>query len=612
MGQRGEITVFLSLVLVCILSLLLGLLESARTAGARLYLRMAADSAISSVMSQYNRNLWDMYHLLFLEFASERAIEDSFAGYFEFYTDQENLYPMKRGDVKVTELTLMQDEEAAALEEEILAYMKYRLPKAAGNLAGLAGQAADASKAGDFRKLLEVCRDTGRKTRKLEKRRLAIEKSLKQMEEFRKKALEAAGEESGGRFDRAAGKLEKEMESFSGKVDAYETELNKISEHRKQLIKPGEEMDAQASAEIHQELMAYENVEQAAARTLQEYRRMEQELSSSLDSIRYARSLLGQEEEGETDWGRVESAVEGIELPKAQGQAEIDQEKSNALDRLEELLDKDLLTLVLPEGAQVSSKKASARGIPSENQKADGTKKGGSLEQILINEYVQMYFDSFLIKSEEGGAGEELKKGKTLDYEQEYLLCGEEADRKNLKGTAERLLAVRGGLNLLYLLNSPEKRAQADGLAAAVSAGNVPVQFIVSFFILTLWAFGEAVADVRALFSGGAVPLWKSESTWKTGLEGLLSLEFLNMAAGRGEEGMEYQDYLRILAFLQNRAERNYRMMDLIQWNVRRKQADFSVEACAYEVEITAEIAQRHIFLTKEEYRGTIAAAGSY
>ena len=62
MKKRGEITVFLSLTLVCILSLFMGLLESARTAGARLYLTMAANSAMASVMSQYNRNLWDMYH----------------------------------------------------------------------------------------------------------------------------------------------------------------------------------------------------------------------------------------------------------------------------------------------------------------------------------------------------------------------------------------------------------------------------------------------------------------------------------------------------------------------------------------------------------------------
>ena len=102
MKKRGEITVFLSLTLVCILSLFMGLLESARTAGARLYLTMAANSAMASVMSQYNRNLWDMYHLLFLEYESPEAIGRSFDTYLDFYLEQENLYPMKRKSREVT------------------------------------------------------------------------------------------------------------------------------------------------------------------------------------------------------------------------------------------------------------------------------------------------------------------------------------------------------------------------------------------------------------------------------------------------------------------------------------------------------------------------------
>ena len=44
-----------------------------------------------------------------------------------------------------------------------------------------------------------------------------------------------------------------------------------------------------------------------------------------------------------------------------------------------------------------------------------------------------------------------------------------------------KLLAVRGALNLFYLLGAQDKKAQADALAAAVSAGYTPVQFILSF-----------------------------------------------------------------------------------------------------------------------------------
>ena len=132
MKKRGEITVFLSLTLVCILSLFMGLLESARTAGARLYLTMAANSAMASVMSQYNRNLWDMYHLLFLEYESPEAIGRSFDTYLDFYLEQENLYPMKRKSREVTAILNMQDHAGKPLEDGILSYVRYRLPDIAG------------------------------------------------------------------------------------------------------------------------------------------------------------------------------------------------------------------------------------------------------------------------------------------------------------------------------------------------------------------------------------------------------------------------------------------------------------------------------------------------
>ena len=64
MRHRGEVTVFLTMILVSIMTLLLVVVESARETGARLYLRMAADSSMDSVMAQYHRGLWENYRIL--------------------------------------------------------------------------------------------------------------------------------------------------------------------------------------------------------------------------------------------------------------------------------------------------------------------------------------------------------------------------------------------------------------------------------------------------------------------------------------------------------------------------------------------------------------------
>ena len=67
MREKGEVTVFLAMILVMIMTLLLVMAESARTAGQRLYLRVASNSAMESLMAQYHRSLWNEYRILGLE-----------------------------------------------------------------------------------------------------------------------------------------------------------------------------------------------------------------------------------------------------------------------------------------------------------------------------------------------------------------------------------------------------------------------------------------------------------------------------------------------------------------------------------------------------------------
>lgn len=78
---KGEVTIFISMVMMCVFALLCGLLESARTAGARWYLQTAASSALDSVFSQYHRQLWDTYRLLFAEYEDEEELETDFPNF---------------------------------------------------------------------------------------------------------------------------------------------------------------------------------------------------------------------------------------------------------------------------------------------------------------------------------------------------------------------------------------------------------------------------------------------------------------------------------------------------------------------------------------------------
>ena len=588
MRYRGEITVFLSLTILCVMSLMLGLLESARTAGARLYLRMASDSAVSSVMSYYNRNLWDRYQLLFLEYDSEAAIQETFGRYLDFYLEQTNMYPARREKVSLSGVLRMTDEDGRWLEEEIADYMKYRVPELFASGSGLLKEAEQVKKAGDFRNLYDSCRKSGRAVRRLEKAAREVENSLLEMETCKNRFSNAASDESASALKRSARKLKKEFQDFPKLVEQFEQEIRRLEkENEESGFKTVE--DETAAETLGQEISACGEVVKSAKEHLQRYREAETQVERNLELLEEACEYLEMkpdpDEEDDVDWDAISQCADEMEIPESENSGPKDAKK----------------------GA------VSLNGIPSAGKHETGSENTGSGEmgiletaekKLLVSKYIPLYFGSFT-----DGTGE---ADAALDYEMEYLLSGKKSDRENLKEAVNKVLMLRGSMNLLYLLNSPDKKAEAEALAAAVTAGIIPAQMAVSFLILTLWAFGEAVLDVKTLLAGGRVSFWKTDATWKTGLSGLLDQSFLGETAESGQDGRNYTEYLSCMMFLMDRGVRNFRMMDLIQWNIRMGQSDFSVASCAYQIEIEAEVMQKHMFFQKEEYRGTVHAAGSY
>ena len=78
MRKGASITVFLSLILVCVSALICALLESARTAGVRYYLQTAADAAMDNLYSNYHRQLWEQYRLILYEGVDEDTLSKDF------------------------------------------------------------------------------------------------------------------------------------------------------------------------------------------------------------------------------------------------------------------------------------------------------------------------------------------------------------------------------------------------------------------------------------------------------------------------------------------------------------------------------------------------------
>ena len=136
---------------------------------------------------------------------------------------------------------------------------------------------------------------------------------------------------------------------------------------------------------------------------------------------------------------------------------------------------------------------------------------------------------------------------------------------------------MREGLNFLYLQQDGAKQAQALSAAAAIAGASVNPAVIhaVKEGILAAWAYMESICDVRALLSGGKIPLIKDAACWQTQL---MNLE--NALAGeyKGEtNGMSYENYLDALLYLKTAKHAAYRCMDLMEHSLRSTKG---YEAC--------------------------------
>ena len=228
---------------------------------------------------------------------------------------------------------------------------------------------------------------------------------------------------------------------------------------------------------------------------------------------------------------------------------------------------------------------------------ASAIKSGKVLEELvgtsMVNQYIFTYFHH---------NQSTLDLGDTyFKNEIEYILCGTADDQKAKKNVRSKLVILRNLLNLAYLYASPEKREIAMTLAAAMTPG--PEAVLTQGVLMELWAFAEAENDANLLYDGEPVPLVKQDQNWALTLENAMGSaegtveDSSKMGAGQENEeggdkknyirpavceGADYEDYLRILVNTVPEKTRLYRIMDLIQINMKYLYCDYFLLADYY------------------------------
>jgi hypothetical protein len=130
------------------------------------------------------------------------------------------------------------------------------------------------------------------------------------------------------------------------------------------------------------------------------------------------------------------------------------------------------------------------------------------------------------------------------------------------------LFIIRNVLNLSHIYSDQTKQAKVKAIAAELSLG--AAEPIAEPAVAEAWAAAETENDLRLLEDGKPVALIKSKENWAVPISN--TLEYLykdGYMKPKLMNGNNYEDYLRILLYLEEREKKLLRCMDLIQLNMK-------------------------------------------
>lgn len=140
-GQKGVITVYVTLIFLLVVSLIFTVAESARVQSARMMLEVALDCAMESVAAGYQKELYEEYQLFFMDGSRGTGVlsTEKITGLvceqldYVFQPDREtclrhtDFYKMGVGEMKVDKLALVTDDNGKVFRNGIVEAMKASL-----------------------------------------------------------------------------------------------------------------------------------------------------------------------------------------------------------------------------------------------------------------------------------------------------------------------------------------------------------------------------------------------------------------------------------------------------------------------------------------------------
>lgn len=495
-GSNGYLTVYMTLVMSVILSLCLTMIEGARRSAMRMEAELITDTAMRSVLAEYNRELMRQYNIFAIDSSYGSTISgvsrtsDRFKEYMEKNYTFEAAFPL----------------------------MSYR------DFIGAYPEEASVTGAA------YLTDDSGRV--------------------FRDCAIEAISDDLG--------------------IEAARQVIGWAT---------SEELTSADSMDVYGE-MNDEAGEVSGAASAERTRREQERASQEAD---YEKACL-------------ESEEAGVELPAKPDLTELPEEYSSPVSSVSDSVSTGILGLLLDDPENLSRRQLDQNAIISGRMRdgnvnfgtiawadSDGQFAEDILNKALFDEYLMKYMGSY----------GDCDPDDAMWYQIEYLIAGQSTDVENLNSVALRLLAIRAGMDMIYLESDSAKKAEASAIAAAICTACMIEWMtpVLTHAILLAWALIEARYDTATLLAGGKIPFMKDSSSWHSDLDSALSGG--NPGADKNSDsGLSYKDYLRIFLLMTNTEELTLRAMDIIESDIRLSpgNGNFRMDACIEMIECSAAI----------------------
>ena len=634
---RGSVTVFLALSFVLVAALVLTIAESARSTAQRLYMQTALDSSMESLFSQFHRTLWEDYRIFALEYRNDTDLRTELCDFMAPYLEAKNLFPAR------VQAENLQFSEKAALtediyfEEDVLEYMLYGAIDSVIHYAGgeadtqnlgteLSGIFKQSEESAELIALQKEYQLDSRELTAVEKAVSAVAARCESIRSLHESAGIALSLEDAGSFYSAKARFCQELDRLTEDVRDYSQKADKLAEKvaalRADFQQRADGLSELGREAVDAELREYESYVSESGSVRSQLEAMPAQAASAASAAdqieteveefeEWLAEAIAEAEDDDDDDGYdfsyqisrfyrgARSDWNSIAFPHFTGStSQINEENKRILESIRELVNGNLLKLLLPDGAVLPAK-TSLYSNPA--FAADST--ANPVETLLLGEYALKFFHHYHQNDKAEGA---LPPSESTALELEYLLAGKSNDYDNLSAVLEKLLVLREASNLLFLYTNAEKRQEARAFVTAmlcVTANPVLIS-VFTFFVLGIWALGQAIADVRLLLQDGRVPLLHTKDSWTMSLSGLLSLgkgQGIDLGDKKGS-GLSYRDYLRAFLYgegLLHQSVINTRMLTAIEGSINRggtqTAGSFAIDHCLYALgtELTGE--SRHI-----------------